>query len=533
MNLPCFLFIFLSLIECQKIFYIPLDERFATRGMFLNMASLVSGHHEIFTPPKHLLSSFRLPAQVDEIQYWLKFNLEKECNDSCILICSAETLIYGGLINSRISNETFQEIEKRVYFLTHLKQSLGNRLNIFLSTVIMRIPAYNSAIEEAWYWGIYGKNIFLWSFYLDKFEVLQQEADLEKANEIKQLIPSSIQEEFLWRRARNFNITTLILETQAKKNVFEEIWVTLDDNAEFGLNKKEEKLIRTKISELHIENQINIYPGADEVGLTMLAKSMVLLFNFREKPLISIIYRDSTTKNYIPSYEGQPLNLSILNQINAAGGYVINNDDPNKFDAEKTDLLILVNNWSENQQKEASTDQTPENYTNFESYLKTFKNTIVFADVRYANGGDIYFVEWIKEFAWQKLGTWTYAGWNTAGNSLGCCISNGILLVIYKESICKNYVFTLYRLIEDLDYQSKIRKMLNQYVLYLLKADPTNLNREYSFYCQWSQKALQASLNEYLSNKTANSLCHFEKCLNIDEVYYPWNRTFEIGFELS
>lgn len=409
---------------------------------------------------------------------------------------------------------------------------MGNRLHIFLSTVIMRIPSYNSAIEESWYWGIYGKNIFLWSFYLDKFEVLHQEADLEKANEIKQLIPLSIQEEFLWRRSRNFNITNYILETQAKKNLFDEIWVTLDDNAEFGLNKKEERFIRAKISELHIENQINMYPGADEVGLTMLAKSMVLLSNFHEKPLISIFYRNSTTKNYIPSYEGQPLNLSVLNQINAAGGYVINNDNPDKFDAEKTDLLILVNNWSEDQQQEAYTDQTSENYTNFESYVTNFHKPIVFADVRYSNGGDIYFVEWIKKFAWQKIGNWTYAGWNTAGNTLGCCISNGILLVIYKESVCQNYVFTLYRLVEDLDYQSRIRKMLNDYILHLLKDDPTHLGENYNFFCQWSQKPLQASLNDYVNNKTMNSCCNSVNFSYISEVYYPWNRTFEIGFDI-
>jgi hypothetical protein len=72
------------------------------------------------------------------------------------------------------------------------------------------------------------------------------------------------------------------------------------------------------------------------------------------------------------------------------------------------------------------------------------------ADVRFSNGGDIYFNDWIIEKARNKFGLLTYAGWNTAGNTLGNVISNGIILSVYKnkvETINSNKIYTYYRLI--------------------------------------------------------------------------------------
>jgi hypothetical protein len=92
--------------------------------------------------------------------------------------------------------------------------------------------------------------------------------------------------EFLWRRARNFNVTVALLQAQAQHQgmwqsiffshgaacinaslaaVFNRIWITLDDNAKFGLNLHEANELRALVAQLGLQNQVNIYPGADEV----------------------------------------------------------------------------------------------------------------------------------------------------------------------------------------------------------------------------------------------------------------------------
>jgi hypothetical protein len=63
-----------------------------------------------------------------------------------------------------------------------------------------------------------------------------------------------------------------------------------------------------------------MYPGADEVALTQLARATTNYYNDNVK--IRVIYRNTTTKDYIPAYEGLPLDESVRNQINAAGGEV-------------------------------------------------------------------------------------------------------------------------------------------------------------------------------------------------------------------
>lgn len=65
---------------------------------------------------------------------------------------------------------------------------------------------------------------------------------------------------------------------------------------------------------------MNIYPGADEVGLTMLSRLSV---DYTQKtPNLYLVFRDPNTINYIPNYEGQPMILTVQQQIAAAGKLV-------------------------------------------------------------------------------------------------------------------------------------------------------------------------------------------------------------------
>ncbi|CAF4775044.1 unnamed protein product, partial [Rotaria magnacalcarata] len=79
-----------------------------------------------------------------------------------------------------------------------------------------------------------------------------------------------------------------------------------------------------------------------------------------------------TTQNYIPNYEGAPLNASVLKQITAVGGQYIEYENETS-----ADILVLVNNWSTDTQQEASELQTCEDYSVLD--IKTNKSIIVYA----------------------------------------------------------------------------------------------------------------------------------------------------------
>ena len=82
---------------------------------------------------------------------------------------------------------------------------------LYASSVVMRIPAYNGDEEEPWYWAHYGRNLYEYSYYTDKYQKENDPDDYKKAQAAKRAVPDHIVNEFVWRRERNFNVTIQIL----------------------------------------------------------------------------------------------------------------------------------------------------------------------------------------------------------------------------------------------------------------------------------------------------------------------------------
>ena len=90
----------------KRILYLPLDERFTTRDLLLNLGKLTS--FIIETPSKQVLSKWKTSADLEKIDEFIDERVEH----ADLLLISAEMYLYGGLIASRISNDTTVEIEK-------------------------------------------------------------------------------------------------------------------------------------------------------------------------------------------------------------------------------------------------------------------------------------------------------------------------------------------------------------------------------------------------------------------------------------
>jgi len=402
----------------------------------------------------------------------------------------------------------------------------------------MRIPSYNGDFEEPWYWSNYGELIYNYSFYLDKYNQLGNKTDLDLSNAAKAQIPTNALNEFTWRRQRNFGVTTSILDMQIeflnvyKIKLFEQIYITLDDNAAYGFNKNEERQLVKLVQQYKLNGTVNIYPGADEVALTLLSRASV--DNSKSSaPKVLVVFRDPSTKEYIPNYEGQPLVSTIESQIKGAGGAPIIYNTSQVLD--DIDVLLITNNFSEQKQLEAPAQPLDRNTTDFlcfNSFIEKYKQkdvVIGFADVRYSNGGDIVFVEWVLGLNDSiGLGKYAYAGWNTNGNTLGTVISNSILLHLFRDFGDSNRRFTILRLLEDDFYQATFRQYLSIYAENVSPPDsPSNLSNDLLFYIHFSQKLLSAKIDNIKEiYKDANSY-------TLASVYYPWNRTFEIGLFLN
>lgn len=121
--------------------YIPLDERFTTRDAFINLAKVTP--NIVRTPPPSMLPRHKVPADLKALNSWMDDHISQKPDG---VILSAEMILYGGLINSRISNDTTEVIQQRLKHVISYKEQ-NPQMSIYLSTVVMRIPAYNGDFE--------------------------------------------------------------------------------------------------------------------------------------------------------------------------------------------------------------------------------------------------------------------------------------------------------------------------------------------------------------------------------------------------
>ena len=78
-------------------------------------------------------------------------------------------------------------------------------------------------------------------------------------------------------------------------------YITLDDSAEYGLNADQAKEVIDFVDRNGLGGRVKVYPGADEVSLTLLAAAAVD-DSGQASPIISMIFRNISTINYIPNY---------------------------------------------------------------------------------------------------------------------------------------------------------------------------------------------------------------------------------------
>jgi Protein of unknown function (DUF4127) len=173
------------------------------------------------------------------------------------------------------------------------------------------------------YWGNYGRKLFEFSFFEDQGVRTQNSSALALAKSIEDVIPAEIVAEFVWRRQRNFNVSQAALTSFFPSSAVPDMFmcITLDDSSPFGFNIAESLQIKSIVQSRGLSQLVNIHPGADEVGLSMLSRAA--LFIESRSIRLALLWRLPQEQARIPNYEGQPLNQSVLEQVQASGAILV------------------------------------------------------------------------------------------------------------------------------------------------------------------------------------------------------------------
>ena len=400
----------------MRICFIPIDNRPVCYNLAKDITD-IDKDIELLIPPREYLGDLTKKADIEKLFLWLE--QIPEC-DSIVL--SLDTLTYGGLIPSRRSKDSFEELEERIKKLKAVLEKKHAEIYAFSS--IMRISNNNFNEEEKEYWSEYGTKIFKYSYELHKNGFV----DFHE-------IPDEIIKDYLNTRERNFNINKKFLEWQ-KEGFFTTLIFSKDDCAEFGLNVMEAQELEA----------LGGYTktGADEIPLSLLARAI------KKYIKVYVDYTEPDCIDLISNYEDVSIDKSVSGQIELCGLERV-------FSENEADIILIVNNFKGKQGELVMGWET-------EPFNKTFNpldKPFAVADVRYANGADNTFVkELMNNFTDKFLG---YSGWNTSANTLGSLLAE--VKVCYGAKNLNNKAFkklVMIRFLDDWAYQANVRGQISE-----------------------------------------------------------------------
>lgn len=387
----------------MKICFVPIDNRPVCYNLAKDIAA-IDENIELFIPPREFLGDLTRNAGVNEIIEWIE-NIP-ECD---AMVISLDTIAYGGLIPSRRSTDSLEDIKSR---LKRLKPLLKNK-KVYAFSSIMRISNNNYNEEEKEYWKDWGKKIFEYSY-----------------SGVNDGIPQAILDDYLATRKRNFEINKTYLNWGLNTLIFSK-----DDCAPKGFNVDEAR----ELERLGAKTKT----GADEIPLTLLARAI-------EKEIkVFVEFTEPDYKDCISNYEDVSIEKSVQGQLELGGFTQVQT-------REEADVILIVNNFIEKQGEHVMVWTT-------QPFRKTFTppdKPYAIADVRYANGADNDFVEQLLPQIDLK-NFYGYAGWNTSANTIGSLLA-GVKVRWntgkYNEAAFKR--LQMIRLLDDWAYQANVRGMI-------------------------------------------------------------------------
>lgn len=501
------------------ILYLPLDER-PCNLHYPQMIARLQPQLHLITPPPNLLGQKKQPAQTDAIATWLV----EQCAQVKIAIVSVEMLVYGGLLPSRLHQDSTSALLGRLEVIKQLKASQP-QLKILVSNLIMRTPRYNSGEEEPEYYGDWGEAIFNWGWLTDKSQ--RGGLSLEEQTQLAQLtatIPPANLADYRDRRAKNLQVNQGAIAL-VKSGVIDFLAIPQDDCAQYGFTALDQRVIYQQIRRDRLQTQIHVYPGADEVGCTLLARAYNTLT--QRQPKVYLLYSAVGAEQIVPLYEDRPLGESLKAHILATGAQRVTNP-------EIADFVLAVN--TAGQVMEEAWDQETKDIT-YDSYrsLRSFVaqigqylaqgQKIAIADVAFANGGETELIQLLDDnHLLDRL--LAYGGWNTNCNTIGSVLAMAVLGSDHStpQAVTHNLV---YHLLEDWLYQAIVRQDI-------IENDLPQIGASYYDF-QGQDGAIAKTIAQRLQREFRDRLHHSFTNLRFQslEVTTPWQRMFEIGLSVE
>lgn len=182
--------------------------------------------YTVITPPAYLLSGRDYQGSPDRVWYWVQQNMDRA--DAAVL--STDTLIYGGLVDSRKHNESLEVLTNRADRLRTLHRTHPD-VPIYAFGTIMRTPYASSSGVEPYYYANYGTSIYRISGLQDKMNAgTITPSESAELLALKLSVPTEYLQDWFERRTKNTIINKRLIE-DVKDGVFTYFCLGFDDSS--------------------------------------------------------------------------------------------------------------------------------------------------------------------------------------------------------------------------------------------------------------------------------------------------------------
>lgn len=490
--------------EKGAFIFIPLDDRPVCYSYPVKV--MEAAGYKILTPPEKFLATRTTPADTEKLWKWLESRAEKV--DAAVI--STDALIYGGLVASRTHMLPMAALEAKVNRLKDLQMDKDIRFYGF--STLMRTPRESYGNVEPAYYSNVGPAIYRYSQLSDKSD-LHAESLLEdfEVGAFERNLAKAHLKDWLDRRNKNMEVNRQ-LAMLARMGRFDYFAIGKDDNAPLSHTHMEARKISFSNADVSDES-FQILPGVDQLGLLLLTRAANELSG--TVPKVYQMYVEGVGPKTIPQYSDLPLGTSVPEQIIAAGGKIV-------YQPEAADVVLAINTPADGTMYDSTSLSnqyfaSPANKRYIANLGKMLERgvNISLADVAFSNGGDNGFMNEMSLRGYtDKLSA--YNGWNTADNTIGFAIAQGMLAPkIEKE---KQLMLMRERVLDDWYYQSNARRLITDE---LEKAKKTEYKYTLNDMMPKVRKQAFDIMNRLAANYDITAGTKFD-------VVFPWNRLFEV-----
>lgn len=492
----------------KTILYVPQDNRPVDLAYTVGTAE--SAGYTIITPPEHYLSGSNFQGSPDALMSWVDAN----ANKADAMVLSVDSLVYGGLVDSRKHNLDMNTLMTRLEKV----ESLHNKYSIplYVFSTVMRSPwAGGKGVEPDYYLNV-GSDIY-------QLASLQAKMDGENLSPqersdwfaIMRRMPMEYFQDWFNRRHKNMAVNYRLID-DARKGTFTYFSLGHDDNSVNTQSSLESKYLEMAGAEIP-KTSFGSFPGADQLGLLLITRANNDFNNYH--PKVTVIYPLGGGEKTVPSYDGQAIGKTIAAHVEAIGGTITT--------TEKPDLLLAVNTPLTTSTSESG------NFENFPIMLQSTRDFLTqietsvqagiptsIVDMAFSNGSDNTLVYGLyQDKMMYRLAA--YNGWNTASNSVGYGIAQGVLSKYMTPQGHQNMLTVQY--LDNWAYQANVR----DYVYRMQqKVEAGTVKRYYPTV----MGELQSLTKEQLQRYAQTYLGLDPSTINVS---FPWNRLFEVYVQVK